>query len=93
LKGARLDDLKDALDIWIWQVNVNNGTATDEVIKEQVKVLGQQMSVKSFEHKKWYVLGLLYCYKLQIHTPQFCLSFAFKFLTAVYRIPYDTLIH
>jgi hypothetical protein len=29
LKGAKLEDLADALVIWIWQVNVKNGTATD----------------------------------------------------------------
>jgi hypothetical protein len=32
-------------------VNVKNGTATDEVVGEQVKVLGQQMSVTNFVHK------------------------------------------
>jgi hypothetical protein len=32
-------------------VNAKNGTAADEVIKEQVKVIGQQMSVTNFVHK------------------------------------------
>jgi hypothetical protein len=32
-------------------VNAKNGTATDEVVKEQAKVLGQQISVTSFVHK------------------------------------------
>jgi hypothetical protein len=30
---------------------------TDEVILEQVKRLGQQMSVTNFEHKNWYVFA------------------------------------
>jgi hypothetical protein len=30
---------------------------TDEVTLEQVKVLGQQMSVTSFVHKNWYVFA------------------------------------
>jgi hypothetical protein len=51
LKGAKLEDLADALVIWIWQVNVKNGKATDEIIKEQVKLLGQQMSVTNFVYK------------------------------------------
>jgi hypothetical protein len=37
--------------IWKGQVNVKNGTATDEVIKEQSQVIGQQMSVTNFIHK------------------------------------------
>jgi hypothetical protein len=41
LKGAKLEDLEAVLIIWLGQVNLKNGTATDEVIKEQVKVLGK----------------------------------------------------
>jgi hypothetical protein len=37
LKGAKLEDLEDVLVIWIVQVHANNGTSTDEVIKEQAK--------------------------------------------------------
>jgi hypothetical protein len=41
LKGVKLADPEDVLVIWIGQVNSKNGAATDEVIKEQAKVLGQ----------------------------------------------------
>jgi hypothetical protein len=34
-------------------VNADNGTSTGEVIKEQVKVLGHQMSVTNYVHKNW----------------------------------------
>jgi hypothetical protein len=37
-------------------VNVKNGTATDEVIKEQMKVFGQQMRVTNFVNKNWFLL-------------------------------------
>jgi hypothetical protein len=39
LKGEKLKDLKDALIIWMRQMNAKNRTATDKVIKEQVEVL------------------------------------------------------
>ncbi|XP_021916826.1 tigger transposable element-derived protein 6-like [Zootermopsis nevadensis] len=48
LKGAKHEDLEDALIIWIGQVNARNGTTTDGVIKEQAKVIGQQMGVTNF---------------------------------------------
>jgi hypothetical protein len=32
-------------------VNAKNGIATDEVIKEHAKVLGQQVNVTNFVHK------------------------------------------
>jgi hypothetical protein len=38
------------------QVNTKNGTATEEVVKEQAKVIGQQMGVAYFVYKTWYVL-------------------------------------
>jgi hypothetical protein len=38
-----LEDLEDVLVIRMEQVNVSNGTATDEAFKEQVMVIGQQM--------------------------------------------------
>jgi hypothetical protein len=38
LKGTKLE-LEDALVVWIGQVNAKNGTAADEVIKEQAKVI------------------------------------------------------
>jgi hypothetical protein len=50
LKCAKLEDLEDALVIWNGGV-VKNGTATDEFIKEQAKILGQQMSVTNVIHK------------------------------------------
>jgi hypothetical protein len=36
-------------------VNVKNGTATDEAVTEQAKLLGQKMSVTNFVHKNQYV--------------------------------------
>jgi hypothetical protein len=60
--GAKLEDIVDALVIWIGQVNVKNVTATDEVIKEEAKVIGQQMCVTQFVHKNWYV----FCSKNEI---------------------------
>jgi hypothetical protein len=47
--------LEDASVIWIQQVNVKNGEATGEDIKEQEKVFGQQISVTNFVQKSWYV--------------------------------------
>jgi hypothetical protein len=47
------------LVIWIGQLHTNNETATDEVIKEQAKILGQQMSVTNFVKKKFF----LFCSK------------------------------
>jgi hypothetical protein len=41
---------------------VNCGTETDEVIKEQAKVIGQQKSMANFLHKNWYV----FCSKNEI---------------------------
>jgi hypothetical protein len=41
--GFFLEDLEDALVIWIGQINTKNGTAANEVIMKQAKVLGQQM--------------------------------------------------
>jgi hypothetical protein len=49
---------------------MQNGTATDEVIKEQVKVLGQEMTVTSFVHKNSYV----FCYKkLDYSKHEYCI--------------------
>jgi hypothetical protein len=50
LKDEKLKDLAGSLNIWERQMNAKNGTATDEVIKEQAKVLGQQMRVTNFVH-------------------------------------------
>jgi hypothetical protein len=51
LKGAKFRDLEDVLVIWMGQVN-----ETDEVVKEQAKVAGQQqMGVTNFVYKNWYV--------------------------------------
>jgi hypothetical protein len=74
----------------IGQVNAKNGAVADKIIKEEVKVTGQQMSVTNFVHKNWYLFcskklhyskggyGIRWYYyksKVQIHTPQFCLFF------------------
>jgi hypothetical protein len=38
------------------QVSAKKGTASDGVIKEQRKLIGQQMSVTNFVCKNWYVV-------------------------------------
>jgi hypothetical protein len=40
LKCAGLEHLEDSLAVWIRQVNAKNEMAIDEVVLEQVKVLG-----------------------------------------------------
>jgi hypothetical protein len=40
LKGTKLEELQDVLVIWIEQGYTKNKTATDEVSKDQVNVLG-----------------------------------------------------
>jgi hypothetical protein len=50
LKGAKLEE-----HAWMEQVNVKNVTEMDEVVKELVKVIGQQMVVTNFVYKNWYV--------------------------------------
>jgi hypothetical protein len=37
------------------QMNVKNRTATEHVVKEQAKVIGQQISVTNFVYRNWYV--------------------------------------
>jgi hypothetical protein len=37
LKGAKFEDNEDVFVIWMGQVNVKNGSATDTVIKEQAE--------------------------------------------------------
>jgi hypothetical protein len=51
LKVAKLEDLEDELIIWTGQVNEKNGTATNEVVEEQAKVLEQQTNLTNFVHK------------------------------------------
>jgi hypothetical protein len=46
LKGARFEYL-----IWIGQENAKNRTATDEAVKEQTKVTGQQIDVANFMYR------------------------------------------
>jgi hypothetical protein len=58
-KGAKLEDLEDALVIFIEQVNVLSGAVTNDLIKEHVEILVQQMSVTNFVHRNWY----LFCSK------------------------------
>jgi hypothetical protein len=48
LKGATIENLEDASVIWIGQVNARNGTATDKVIKQRAKALGEQIGVINF---------------------------------------------
>jgi hypothetical protein len=48
LKRAKHQDAEDALIIWIGQVNAKNGTATDDIIKEQAKIIGQQTGVTNY---------------------------------------------
>jgi hypothetical protein len=66
LQGEKLEEM---LLTWVGQVNVQNGTAADEVTKEQVKVLGQQMSVANFEHKNWCVFALKNYIRLKMNRP------------------------
>jgi hypothetical protein len=51
VKGAKLEVLEDVLVTAIGQVNVKIGTATSEVVKEQVKVIVQQVNITDFVHK------------------------------------------
>jgi hypothetical protein len=44
--GAKLGDLENVLVEWTGQANAKNET-TDEDIREQTEVLGQQMSLTS----------------------------------------------
>jgi hypothetical protein len=53
-EGRKIEDLEDASVIWTGQVNAKNRTATDEVVEEQVKVPGQQMSGTSFVNKNYF---------------------------------------
>jgi hypothetical protein len=61
-QDEKLEDPKDASVIWIGHANEKNGTATDEIIKEQVLVPGQQMCITNFAHKNLYV----FCSKYEI---------------------------
>jgi hypothetical protein len=47
LKGIKLKNI-----IWMGQMNVKNGTETDEFVKESAKVIGQQMSVSNSVYRK-----------------------------------------
>jgi hypothetical protein len=55
LNRAKLEYLEDTLVIWVGQLNGKNGAATGRLVKEQMKVLGQQMSVTNSVHKNYYV--------------------------------------
>jgi hypothetical protein len=35
VEGARFEDLEVVLVIWIWQENMKNGTASDEVVRNK----------------------------------------------------------
>jgi hypothetical protein len=45
LKGAKHQDVEDELLFWKYRVNAENRTVTDEVIKEQAKVIAHQVAV------------------------------------------------
>jgi hypothetical protein len=47
LKGIKLKNI-----IWMGQMNVRNGTETDEFVKEHAKVIGQQMGVTNSVYRK-----------------------------------------
>jgi hypothetical protein len=38
-KDAKLEDLEDVLVIWLWHRHTDSGTAADEALKGQAKVL------------------------------------------------------
>jgi hypothetical protein len=66
LKSAKVENLEDALVIWIWQENAKNGTVTDEVSKEEVKALCQQRSVTQ-------KLVSIFLQKLHYSKDQYCI--------------------
>lgn len=39
MKGTKHEELEEALTIWVEQLHVKNGTATDEIIKERGKMM------------------------------------------------------
>jgi hypothetical protein len=43
-------------------MSAKNEIATADVIKEQMKIIGQQMSVTNFVHKYWYI----FCFRNEI---------------------------
>jgi hypothetical protein len=52
LNDAELEDLEAVKVTWTGQVKVKNETATDEVIKEQMNVIGEQVRETHSVHKK-----------------------------------------
>jgi hypothetical protein len=54
LKDAKFKDLVDAVHIWVGQVNVKNGAAADEVIREEVEIF----KLKCIAHAMWYLLKM-----------------------------------
>jgi hypothetical protein len=57
LKGTEYEDLEDELVIWNGQINAKNETATDEIITELAKVVGQKMNVTSCVNKVFVYLA------------------------------------
>lgn len=49
---CKVEDLEDALVIWIGQMNTKKRTVATKVIKKQAKVLGEQISVDKFYTQK-----------------------------------------
>jgi hypothetical protein len=104
-----LEDLENTVVIWTGQVNVKNGTATDEVTDEQVKILGRQMSVTNSVYKNCMYLAphseiivkmnsvddgtVTEVVKYRYIRHKFALAFTLKILTKVFRTLYGTSVH
>jgi hypothetical protein len=70
-----------------------NVTATNEVIKEQAKVLGHHMTEKNFVHKNSYAFyskNKIILKMLQQKLLHSSVSFTLKILTTVFLTPYHT---
>jgi Tc5 transposase DNA-binding domain. len=39
MKGTKHEELEEALAIWVEQLHVKNGTATEEIIQERAKMM------------------------------------------------------
>jgi hypothetical protein len=106
-EGCKKKDLEDMLIIWIRQVQTNNVTGTDEVIKDQVKILEEQMYATNFEHKICTCfaskngitvkMNSLVCKTVLLQSVvtycNFASSFTLKIITTVFCTPYSTLTY
>jgi hypothetical protein len=57
-KDTKLEDHEDALVIWMGQVIVKNGSASNGIVNKQAKITEQQKGVTNFVYKNWYVFLL-----------------------------------